>query len=145
MNNLKLVGIDMAKTVFQSHGVNDANRVVLRKRLHRDQLLAFIAQLPLCRIVMEACGGTRHWDRQMRALGHQVQLIAPQHVKRYVRGNKNDRHDARAICSAALEPEMVYVAIKSIEQQDIQALHRVREQVNKQRTALSNELRGLRR
>jgi transposase len=143
VNNIKLVGIDLAKMVFQLHGLNDKNRVVLRKRLHRDQLLPFIAQLPSCRIVMEACGSAHYWARQIQALGHTVQLIAPQHVKRFVRGNKNDRHDAAAICQAAQQDKMVYVAIKTIEQQDILALHRVRESAMKQRTALNNQLRSL--
>lgn len=92
MSDLKLLGIDLAKSVFQLHGVNAQGRRVLCKRLPRDQLLAFIAQLPRCRIVMEACGGAHYWARQCQTLGHQVQLIAPQHVKPFVRGNKNDRH-----------------------------------------------------
>lgn len=143
MSDIKLVGIDLAKTVFQLHGVNAFNRVVLRKRLKRDQLLALIAQLPECRIVMEACGSAHYWARQIRSLGHEVQLIAPQHVKPFVRGNKNDQQDAAAICRAAQQPDMVYVAVKSIEQQDIQVLHRIRSGALKQRTALGNQLRGI--
>ena len=143
MSNLKLVGIDIAKTVFQLHGVSERNRVVLRKRLSRAHLLSFILQLPACQIVMEACGGAHYWARQFQALGHDVRLIAPQHVKPFVRGNKNDAHDAAAICQAAQQPDMVYVAIKSLEQQDIQAMHRIRSGAIKQRTAMSNQIRGL--
>lgn len=143
MNNLKLLGIDLAKSVFQLYGVDTQGRRVLSKRLRRESLLAFMAQLPSCTVVMEACGGAHYWARQIHALGHTARLIAAQYVKPYVQGNKNDRNDAAAICEAARNPAMRYVAPKSIEQQDIQALHRVREQVMKQRTALSNELRGL--
>lgn len=143
MNNLKLLGIDLAKNVFQLYGVDAQGCRVVSKRLKRDQLLAFIAQLPACTVVMEACGGAHYWARQIRSLGQEVKLIAAQHVKAYVQGNKNDRNDAMAIVEAARNPKMRYVAVKSVEQQDIQALHRVREQVQKQRTALSNELRGL--
>lgn len=143
MRDIKLLGIDLAKMVFQLHGTDRHNKVVLRKRLRRAELLAFMGQLPACRVVMEACGSAHYWARQFQALGHRVQLIAPQHVKPYVRGNKNDRHDARAICAAAQEPTMIYVAIKSIEQQDIQALHRIREAAQKQRVATGNQIRGL--
>lgn len=143
MGNLKLLGIDLAKLVFQLEGVDAQGRRVLRKRLAREQLLAYLAQLPPCTVVMEACGGAHYWARQIKALGHEVKLIAAQYVKPYVQGNKNDRNDAAAICEAARSPTMRFVAAKSVAQQDIQALHRVRDQVIKQRTALSNELRGL--
>lgn len=137
------IGIDLAKSVFQLHGVNDLGRCVLRKKLSRGQLLSFVAQLSPCLIGMEACSGASFWAREFQKLGHQVRLIAPQFVKPFVKSNKNDAADAEAICEALLRPNMRFVTPKSIGQQDVQSLHRVRSRLVAARTALSNELRGL--
>src|SRR5512143_828361 len=141
--NVTTLGIDLAKTVFQLHGVDERGRITLTKRLTRHQLLPFVANLPPCLIGLEACSGAHYWAREFQNLGHQVRLIAPQFVKPYVQGDKMDRHDAAAICEAVSRPHMHFVPIKSLEQQDIQALHRVREQVVKSRTAVANQIRGL--
>ena len=132
------VGIDIAKSVFHVVAVNKMGAVVKKKQLKRNELLAFIAQLEPCRIALEACGGAHHWAREFRTLGHEVKLIAPQYVKPYVKGNKNDYNDAEAIAEAAQRPNMRFVSIKTQEQQDIQALHRLRERGVKERTALVN-------
>lgn len=141
--NVTMLGIDLAKTVFQLHRVDERGRITLTKRLTRHQLLPFVANLPPCLIGLEACSGAHYWAREFQNLGHQVRLIAPQFVKPYVQGDKTDRHDAAAICEAVSRPHMHFVPIKSLEQQDIQALHRVREQVVKSRTAVANQIRGL--
>jgi transposase len=140
---LSVVGIDLAKRVFHVAGMDDRGKIVLRKRLTREALLPFIAQLPPVVIGMEACGGAHYWARRFREHGHTVKLIAPQFVKPYVKSNKNDPADAEAICEAVTRPTMRFVPIKEIEQQDLQALHRARERVVKARTALVNEIRGL--
>lgn len=137
------LGIDLAKNVFQLHGVDAFGKPILRKRLSRSKLLPFLANLPACLIGIEACGSSNHWARQLRALGHEVRQISPQYVKPYVKTNKNDYNDAEAICEAVSRPGMRFVPIKSIEQQDIQALHRVRERLLRGRTALVNQTRGL--
>ncbi|MFT5176016.1 MAG: transposase [Gammaproteobacteria bacterium] len=116
---------------------------VKKKQLKRAQLLHFCAQLEPCVIAMEACGGANYWAREMIALGHEVKLIAPQYVKPFVKGNKNDYNDAEAIAEAAQRPTMRFVPIKSVEQQDIQNLHCQRERIKKARTALANQIRGL--
>lgn len=140
---ISVLGIDLAKSVFQLHGVNRAGKAVLRKKLSRSQLTAFIANLPPCLIGMEACGGSNHWAREFQKLGHTTRLISPQFVKPYVKSNKNDAADAEAICEAVQRPSMRFVAIKQVEQQDLQSVHRVRERLVKARTALANEIRGL--
>ena len=137
------VGIDIAKSVFHVFAVNKMGALVKKKQLKRNELLTFIAQLEPCRIVMEACAGAHHWARAFQKLGHEVKLIAPQYVKPYVKGNKNDYNDAEAITEAAQRPTMRFVPIKTQEQQDIQALHRLRERTVKERTALANQIRGL--
>ena len=137
------VGLDLAKNVFQVHGADAHGRVLLRKKLQRSQVAAFFAKLPPCVVAMEACGGAHHWGRKLSALGHQVRLIAPQYVKPYVKSQKNDATDAAAICEAATRPHMRFVAVKSAEQQSLLALHTVRSGLVKQRTALSNQIRGL--
>jgi transposase len=118
-------------------------RYVKKKQLKRQQLLQYLARLEPCVIAMEACGGANYWAREMKDLGHEVKLIAPQYVKPYVKGNKNDYNDAEAIAEAAQRPTMRFVPIKSVEQQDIQNLHRQRERIKKARTALVNQVRGL--
>ena len=140
---ISVLGIDLAKLVFQLHGVDEQGRAILRKKLSRTKLLAFIAQLEPCLIGLEACSSSHYWAREMKKLGHEVKLISPQFVKPYVKSNKHDAADAEAICEAVSRPSMRFVPIKEIEQQDIQSLHRARELLVKQRTALSNQIRGL--
>ncbi len=137
------VGIDLAKNVFQVHGVNEHGKPVLKKQLKRDQLVAFFVNLEPCLIGMEACGGAHHWARKLQSLGHEVRLMAPQFVKPYVKSNKNDAADAEAICEAVARPNMRFVPIKNIEQQSVLALHRVRQGLVKARTAQGNQIRGL--
>ena len=137
------IGLDIAKSVFHLFAVNQMGRYVKKKQLKRAQLLSYFAQLEACVIAMEACGGANHWARELKALGHEVKLIAPQYVKPFVKGNKNDYNDAEAIAEAAQRPTMRFVPIKSVEQQDIQNLHRQRERIKKARTALANQVRGL--
>ena len=141
--SISVLGIDIAKQVFHVVGMDDAGHVVLRKRLARSELPRFIATLPPLRIGMEACGGAHYWARCFREYGHDVRLIAPQFIKAYVKSPKNDARDAEAICEAVTRPTMRFVPIKRVEQQDLQALHRVRERLIKARTALVNEIRGL--
>ena len=137
------VGIDLAKNVFQVHGVNERGKAILRKQLRRDQVATFFANLPACLIGMEACAGAHHWARKLQTFGHTVKLIAPQFVKPYVKSNKNDAADAEAICEAVGRPSMRFVPIKNIEQQSVLALHRVRQGFVKARTAQANQIRGL--
>lgn len=140
---IKTLGIDIAKRVFQLHGVDERGQTVLKKRIGRDQLLSFIANLPPCLIGMESCSGSNYWARQFQLYGHEIKLMSPQYVKPYVKTNKNDANDAEAICEAVARPNMRFVSIKTIEQQDIQSLHRYRQRVVQQRTALVNQIRGL--
>ena len=137
------IGLDLAKNVFQVHGADAAGTPVLRKQLRRAQMAEFFAQQPPCVVAMEACGGAHHWGRKLRALGHQVRLIAPQYVKPYVKSQKNDAADAAAICEAATRGHMRFVSVKTVEQQSVLALHTARSGFVKQRTALSNQIRGL--
>lgn len=137
------IGLDIAKTVFHFVAVNQTGRFIKKKQLKRKQVLAYTANLEACTIVMEACGGANYWAREFMAQGHQVKLIAPQYVKPFVKGNKNDYNDAEAIAEAAQRPNMRFVPIKSVEQQDVQNLHRQRERLKKERTALVNQVRGL--
>jgi transposase len=141
--NIKRIGIDLAKQVFQLHGVDSHEKVVLRKQLPRKKMLAYFQSLAPCLIGMEACGGSHYWARELQKLGHTVKLMAPQFVKPYVKGNKNDTNDAEAICEAVSRPNMRFVSIKTVEQQDIQAVHRIRIGLVKQRTAKINQIRGL--
>lgn len=137
------VGIDLAKNVFQVHGVNEHGKVVLRKQLRRDQVPEFFALLPGCLIGLEACGSSHHWARKLARFGHDVRLMAPQFVKPYVKTNKNDVADAEAICEAVARPNMRFVPVKSVEQQAVLSLHRVRQSFIKARTAQANQIRGL--
>lgn len=141
--NITTLGIDIAKTVFHLHGTDAQGKIVLRKRLRRNQLLTFMQQLPPCRVGMEACGGAHYWARKFQEYGHAVKLMAPQYVKPYVKTNKNDYNDAEGINEAVSRPSMRFVGIKSCQQQDIQALHRVRSRLMQIRTALANHIRGL--
>lgn len=137
------VGLDIAKSVFHFVGVNKAGKLVRKKMLKRCELLSAIARLEPCLIVMEACGGANYWAREFTQLGHEVKLIAPQFVVPYRQGNKNDYNDAQAIAEAAQRPNMRFVSLKSVEQQDVQMLHRMRERLTKQTTALVNQVRGM--
>lgn len=141
--NVTRIGVDIAKQVFQVHGVDRHDKVVVRKQLRRAQFLAFFAKLAPCLIGIEACGGSHHWARELSKQGHTVKLIAPQRVKPYVKNNKNDARDAEAICEALGRPSMQFVPIKTVQQQDLQALLRVRAELVHQRTAKANQTRGL--
>jgi transposase len=137
------IGIDLAKSVFAVHGVNEHGRAVLKKTLKRDQMVAFFVNLPACLIGMEACGSAHHWARKLQSMGHTVRLMAPQFVKPYVKTNKNDAADAEAICEAVARPNMRFVPVKNVEQQSVLSLHRVRQGFVKARTAQANQIRGL--
>lgn len=143
--NLIRVGVDLAKSVFQVHGVDRAERSVWRRRLRREDWIDVLRDRvePGCEIGMEACGGAHHWARELQKFGYKVKLIAPQFVKPYVKSNKNDAADAEAICEAMRRPGMRFVPVKTVEQQDIQAMHRVRSGLLEQRTAKANQIRGL--
>jgi transposase len=140
---LSTVAIDLAKKVFHLVGTDTTGKILWRKRLSRNALMPFIAQLPPVLIGMEACGGAHYWARRFREHGHEVKLMAPQFVKPYVKSNKNDTRDAEAIAEAVTRPTMHFVPVKDVEQQDIQALHRIRERLIGERTALVNEVHGL--
>ncbi|MGH8529562.1 MAG: IS110 family transposase [Nevskiales bacterium] len=139
------VEVDLAKNVFQVHGVDRHEKTVWRRRLTRENWVRVLRETlePGCAIGMESCGGAHHWARQLQGLGFKVKLIPPQFVKPYVKSNKNDANDAEAICEALGRPSMRFAAVKSVEQQDIQAVHRIRAELVKQRTAKANQIRGL--
>jgi len=137
------IGIDLAKSAFAVSGADSSGRVVVRRQLRRAQVLSFMRGLPQCTIGMEASGGAQYWARQLTALGHAVRLMSPALVMPYRKGNKTDRNDADAILEAVTRPSMRFVTVKSVAQQDLLALHRVRAQLVKSRTALCNQLRGL--
>jgi len=141
--NVTTVGIDLAKSVFQVHGVDARGKAVLRRQLRREQVAAFFVNLPPCLIGMEACASAHYWGRTLERFGHTVRLMAPQFVKPYVKTNKNDAADAEAICEAVSRPSMRFVPIKSIEQQAVLSVHRVRQGFVKARTAQANQIRGL--
>ena len=137
------VGIDLAKNIFQVHGVNEHGKPVLKKQLKRHQMVTFFANLPPCVIGMEACASAHFWARKLQALGHTVRLMAPQFVNPYVKTNKNDVADAEAICEAVARPNMRFVPIKNVDQQAVLALHRARQGFVRARTAQANQIRGL--
>ena len=136
------IGLDLAKSVFQVHGVDDAGQVTVRRKLRRAEVLKFFRTLPPCLIGMEACATAHHWAREISALGHQVRLMPPSYVKAYVRRQKNDAADAEAICEAVTRPTMRFVPIKSADRQGVLVLHRARELLVRQRTMLINAIRG---
>lgn len=140
---IETLGIDIAKNVFQLHGVNRNGGVILKRRVMRDQLVEVVAQIDRCTVVVEACTGAFYWARKFEAFGHQVKIISPQYVKPFVRRQKNDGNDAEAICTAARQPHIPFVPKKSVEQQDIQALHRARQRMVNHRTAVVSQIRGL--
>jgi transposase len=139
------VGVDLAKNVFQVHGVDRNEKAMWRRKLARGNWLKVLLETvePGCEIGMESCGGANHWARQLQAHGFKVRLVAPQFVKPYVKSNKNDANAAEAICEAMSRPQMRFVSVKTVEQQDIQAVHRIRAELTKQRTAKANQIRGL--
>jgi transposase len=141
--DISVVGIDIAKRVFHLVGMDERGKIVMRKRCSRGEVLPLLANLGPTTIGMEACGGAHYWARRLREQGHEVKLMAPQFVKPYVKSNKNDMRDAEAIAEAVTRPSMRFVPIKDVAQQDIQALHRVRERLVTARTALVNEMHGL--
>jgi len=143
MKQIKRIGIDLAKSVFQLHGVDAHGHGVLRRQVKRAQLSAFFAQCPPCHIGMEACGSAHYWARELGKLGHTVRLIAPQFVSPYRKNDKNDGNDAEAICEALGRPTMRFVPIKDEEQQAVLCVHRARSLLVEERTALVNQLRGL--
>ena len=141
--NISVLGIDLAKSVFQLHGVNESGKVVLRRKVSRAKLRETIIQFDPCLIAMEACSSAHYWAREFDKFGHKVRLISPQFVKPYVKSNKNDAADAEAICEAVSRPSMRFGPMKQIEQLDIQSLHRARSLLVKQRTLLSKFICGL--
>jgi transposase len=143
MEKVTLLGIDLAKNVFQLHGVDDKGKPVLIRKLTRNKLMEAMTKQPPCTVVMEACGGANYWSRKFKQMGHEVKLISPQFVKPFVKTNKNDRNDAEAIVEAASRPTMRFVSPKTVEQEDIQMVHRVRSRLIQERTALVNQIRGL--
>jgi transposase len=142
MGEVITIGLDIAKSVFQVHGVDDVGTVAIRKRVSRSKVLEFFADLPPCLVGIEACPAAHHWGRELQALGHTVKLMPPSYVKAYLKRGKNDANDAAAICEAVSRPSMRFVAIKSKEQQAALMLHRARQLLVRQRTMLSNAIRG---
>ena len=142
MQTITTIGLDIAKSVFQVHGVDTQGNVVLRRQLKRRYLLVFFQKLPPCLIGIEACASSHHWSRELQALGHTVRLMPPAYVKPYVKRQKNDTTDAEAICEAVSRPNMRFVAIKTPEQQSCLMLHRTRHLFIRQQTAVINAIRG---
>ncbi|MDP1615056.1 MAG: IS110 family transposase [Methylococcales bacterium] len=143
MKDIKVLGIDLAKNVFQIHGADTNGKCKLRKKVSRRELIEYMSNCPACVVGIEASGGSHYWARLFKEFGHTVKMMAPQFVKPYVMSNKNDANDARGIAEAVTRPDMKFVPIKTIEQQDVLLLHRARELVIKQRTAQANQIRGL--
>ena len=137
------IGIDLAKEVFQIHGVDRHGKGVLCKHLRRNEMVKFFVNLKPCVIGVEACGSSHYWARKLNEFGHTVKLMAPQFVKPYVKTNKHDMADAEAICEAISRPNMRFVPVKNIEQQAILSVHRARQGFVKARTAQTNQIRGL--
>ncbi len=139
---ISTIGLDIAKNVFQVHGVDEAGEVVLRKQLRRSQVMPFFDKLPPCLVGIEACATAHHWSRELQGFGHEVRLMPANYVKAYVKRNKNDAADAEAICEAVRRPTMRFVGTKSKEQQSVLMLHKTRQLLVRQRTMLSNAIRG---
>jgi len=140
--NVTLIGIDLAKSVFQVCAVNQAGKTVFNRQLRRNRLMELLTQYPSAIIAMEACSGSNYWGRELEFRGHEVRLIPPQHVKPFVKGNKNDRNDAFAITEAARRPQLCCVRPRSLEQTDLIQVHRVVDRQVRQRTAVINQIRG---
>jgi transposase len=143
MKIVATIGLDIAKQVFKVHGADKAGRPVLRRKLRRGEVVRFFSEIPPCLVGIEASGSAHYWARVLGGLGHTVRLMAPQFVKPYVKSQKNDANDAEAICEAVSRPHMRFVPQKSVEQQDLQCLHRVRSRLVACRTQLINQIRGL--
>ena len=137
---IEMLGIDLAKNVFQLHGIDRRGRTVYKRRVFRDQLLVVVGDIPSCTVAIEACTGAFHWARRFETLGHCVTIISPQYVKPFVRRQKNDGNDAEAIVTAAGQPHIPRVPRKTIEQQDIQAMHRARQRMVNHRTAVVSQI-----
>jgi transposase len=142
MGEVVTIGLDIAKSVFQVHGVDATGEVIVRRQVRRAQLLSFFSKLPVCLVGVEACASAHHWARELGALGHDVRLMPASYVKPYVKRQKNDAADAEAICEAVTRPTMRFVEVKSPEQQSVMVLHRVRLMLMRQRIQLSNAIRG---
>lgn len=143
MNEITILGIDLAKNTFQLIGVDKHHKPVLKKRCKREKLMEYVSSLPSCTILMEACGTSNHWGREFKKIGHEPKLISPQHVTPYVANHKNDYKDTEAIIEVGTRPRTKFVQIKTLEQQDMQSIHRVRERLVNSRICLSNQIRGL--
>ncbi len=137
------IGLDLAKSIFQVHGVDATGQVIVRRSLRRSQMLPFFAKLPPCLVGIEACGTSHHWARELTKLGHEVRLMPPAYVKPYVKRGKTDAADAEAVCEAVTRPTMRFVPVKSPEQQAALSMHRTRDLLVKQRTQMVNMIRGL--
>src|SRR5882762_1278891 len=142
MGEVSTIGVDIAKSVFQIHGVDAGGTVVIRKRVGRAKVLEFFAELPHCLVGMEACATAHQWARELKKLGHDTRLMPPTYVKAYVKRGKNDAADAAAICEAVTRPSMRFVPVKDVEQQSVLMLHRARSLLVRQRTMLVNALRA---
>ena len=142
MGEVSTIGLDIAKSVFQVHGVDDTGTVVMRRRISRTKVLEYFGELPACLVGIEACPSAHHWSRELAALGHTVRLMPPSYVKAYLKRSKNDANDAAAICEAVTRPSMGFVPTKSEQQQSGLMLHRSRQLLVRQRTMLSNAIRG---
>jgi transposase len=142
MQTITTIGLDIAKSVFQVHGVDAAGQVVIRRQLKRRYVAAFFQKLPPCLVGIEACASSHHWSRELQALGHTVRLMPPAYVKPYVKRHKNDAVDAEAICEAVTRPNMRFVATKTSEQQSCLTLHRTRHMFIRQQTAVINAIRA---
>ncbi len=143
MKEVNMIGIDLAKNIFQLHCSDLSGKMLWKKKIKREQLKQTMANTPKCIVVMESCGGSHYWARKFIEMGHDAKLIAPKFVKPFVKTNKNDANDAEAIVEAAMRPNMRFVAVKTIIQQETLCFHRIRERLVKNRTALANEIRGL--
>jgi len=142
MNEVTTIGLDLAKNVFQVHGVDASGEAVIRRQLRRHQVIAFFKKLSPCLIGMEACPTSHYWARQLQALGHTARIMPANYVKPYVKRNKNDAADAEAICEAVTRPTMRFVAVKTAERQSLMILHRTRSLLVRQRTMLVNAVRA---
>src|ERR1700751_2557957 len=142
MQSVTTIGLDIAKSVFQVHGVDAAGNVIVRRKLKRRYVLAFFQKLPSCLVGIEACASSHHWSRELQALGHTVRLMPPAYVKPYVKRQKNDAADAEAICEAVSRANMRFVATKTPEQQSCLMLHRTRHLFIRQQTAVINAIRA---
>jgi transposase len=143
MKKINVIGLDLAKNIFQIHGVDSTGNVALRKKVRRNDLMETFANLPACLIGMEACASAHYWAREFTKFGHTVKMMAPQYVKPYVKTNKNDAADAEAICEAVTRKNMRFVPAKSVAAQDLQSIHRARKRLSRNVTGLINEIRGL--